>query len=215
MDQYGPQTPLARDIHAKKYRATGESFYDAVMRIAAALADNEKHRKQLKKMLLSQAFLPGGRIQASIGSPRRTCAHNCFVSGPIEDDSKVIMRRLDEAWQTMRLGGGIGYDFSELRPKGAPIATLGSRSSGPLPFLEMYDATCACVSSAGHRRGAQMGTLRVDHPDIDEFITAKHDLSRLTNFNLSITITDAFMMAVRSHVRHSVYLVNATELSTL
>jgi ribonucleoside-diphosphate reductase alpha chain len=123
---------------------------------------------------------------------------NCFVSQPIEDSMAGIMDSATKAAYTMRMGGGIGYDFSTLRPRGDRIVTLGSRSSGPISFMGIFDAVCSTVSSAGHRRGAQMGVLRVDHPDIREFIRAKQNTNNLTNFNISIGITDNFMRAVES-----------------
>ena len=123
---------------------------------------------------------------------------NCYVSGTIPDDMVGIMDRAKEAAITMKLGGGIGYDFSTLRPRGTSIASLDSRSSGPVSFMGVYDAVCQTVSSAGHRRGAQMGVLRVDHPDIEEFVTAKNNKHNLTNFNISVGVTDKFMEAVKT-----------------
>lgn len=196
--EYGPKTEIAQHIHAEKYRSKGETFYDAMVRVAAALADSEDHRLKLKDALLEQRFLPAGRIQAAAGSPRRTTLQNCYVAPEIKDDFDSIMDAVKKAGRVMRLGGGIGYDFSKLRPNGAHIATLDSHASGPVSFMEIFDATCKTISSAGHRRGAQMGILRVDHPDIEEFITVKNDLSKLTGFNLSVGITNAFMEAVKN-----------------
>ena len=141
-------------------------------------------------------FLGGGRTQAAIGSPRDVTAFNCFVSGKIEDSMESIMEKAAESAQTMRLGGGIGYDFSTLRPRGDNIVSLDSRSSGPISFMAIYDAICHTISSAGHRRGAQMGVLRVDHPDIEEFIRVKQNDTELRAFNLSIGMTDEFMQSV-------------------
>jgi ribonucleoside-diphosphate reductase alpha chain len=141
--------------------------------------------------------MPAGRIQAAMGSTRNVTAYNCFVSGTIADSfvdgPGSIMERATEAAATMRAGGGIGYDFSTLRPRGAMIKKLESQSSGPVAFMGIYDAVCRTVASSGHRRGAQMGVLRVDHPDIEEFIHAKRNESALTGFNVSIAITDEFM----------------------
>lgn len=123
---------------------------------------------------------------------------NCFVSRTIEDSMDGIMTAAHEAATTMRMGGGIGYDFSTLRPRGDLIKTLDSNSSGPLSFMKIFDAICGTISSAGHRRGAQMGMLRVDHPDIEAFIEAKTNSTNLTNFNISVAITDEFMMAVEA-----------------
>lgn len=200
--QYGPQNPFCQQLHASKYRGPGETFRESQNRIAVALQDNEEHFQALRNILLHQCFLPGGRIQAAIGSSKQITPYNCYVSGTIEDSyidgSGSIMARAAEAAATMRLGGGIGYDFSPLRPRGALIKKLGSHSSGPISFMEIFDAVCRATASSGHRRGAQMGVLRVDHPDVEEFVRAKHDLSRLTGFNISLAITDEFMRAVEA-----------------
>ena len=132
-----------------------------------------------------------------MGAPRRVTPYNCFVSLKIEDSMDGIMNAAREAAKTMQLGGGIGYDFSTLRPKGALIKGLDSRSSGPMSFMGIFDAVCKTIASAGHRRGAQMGVLRVDHPDIAEFIKVKNNTTTLTQFNLSVGVTDAFMTAVK------------------
>lgn len=197
---HGPTLPYSERLHAEKYRGRGESFREAMGRIASALADGDEHFATLRDMLLDMRFLPAGRIQASVGSTRGTTPFNCYVSGPIADsfvdDPGSIMQRASEAAATMRLGGGIGYDFSTLRPRGALIKKLESYSSGPISFMEIYDAVCRCIASSGHRRGAQMGVLRVDHPDIEDFIHAKQNNHRLTGFNISIAVTDEFMQAV-------------------
>ena len=194
--KYGPQLAISEEISKLKYRSKGESFKDAMVRVADALKDNEEHYLQFKDILLNQRFLPAGRVQAAIGAPREVTAFNCFVSGTLEDSMEDIMEKAAEAAQTMRLGGGIGYDFSSLRPRGDHIASLDSRSSGPISFMGIFDAICKTIASAGHRRGAQMGVLRVDHPDIEEFIKAKNNSITLTQFNVSVGITDAFMDAV-------------------
>ena len=194
--QYGPTLPISEEIHAMKYRSKGESFKDAMVRVADALKDNDEHYLQFKEILLDQRFLPAGRVQAAMGAPREVTAYNCFVSGTLEDSMDSIMEKAAEAAQTMRLGGGIGYDFSSLRPRGDHIASLDSRSSGPISFMGIFDAVCRTIASAGHRRGAQMGVLRVDHPDIEEFIKAKNNSTVLTQFNVSVGITDEFMDAV-------------------
>lgn len=196
MDNYGPTLRISEEIHSMKYRLEGESFTEAQNRFAGTLADDEDHFRALRKILLNQRFMGGGRTQLAIGSPHQTTAFNCFVSSDIEDDFGSIMDVAKEAGQTMRRGGGIGYDFSTLRPKGTLISTLGSNASGPISFMKIYDALCKTVSSAGHRRGAQMGVLRVDHPDIEEFIHAKQNQTELTAFNISVGITDEFMEAV-------------------
>jgi ribonucleoside-diphosphate reductase alpha chain len=194
---YGPTLPISREIHEMKYRSEGETFVDAVNRQASTLSDNADHRRSYSDILLNQRFMPAGRVQAAIGSPRVVTPWNCFVSGTINDSFDDIMGKAKEAGTTMRLGGGIGYDFSTLRPKGERIKSLGSQSSGPVSFMDIYDSICGTIASAGHRRGAQMGVMRVDHPDIMEFIHAKRNSTRLTRFNISVGVTDAFMEAVR------------------
>ena len=193
---YGPTTEVAQQLHAEKYRGPSESFYDCMSRVSGALADDDAHRRAFKGALLNQRFMPGGRIQASVGAPRATTAFNCFVSGTILDNMDSIMGRATDAAQIMRMGGGNGYDFSRLRPRGDRIVSLDSSSSGPVSFMGIYDAVCATISSSGHRRGAQMGVLRVDHPDIEEFVRAKQNDNQLTYFNISVGVTDEFMTAV-------------------
>ena len=193
---HGPTLPIAEETHARKHRLAGESFREAMSRIANVLADSPEHFDKYRDVLLNQRFLPGGRIQAATGSPRKTTAFNCYVSGTIEDSMDGIMDKAKEAAKTMRLGGGIGYDFSTLRPKGDLIVSLDSKSSGPLSFMAIFDAICTTVSSAGMRRGAQMGVLRIDHPDIEDFIEAKTNSTKYSQFNLSVGVTDAFMEAV-------------------
>ncbi len=196
-NEVGPKSSFSDDIHKTKYRLHGETFRGAGSRFSQALTNDPESFQRLYKIYLSQLFLPAGRLQASIGSPQKTTAFNCFVSGTIHDSMDSIMDRAKEAAQTMRLGGGIGYDFSTLRPRDAIITTLGSKSSGAISFMGIFDAVCSTVASAGDRRGAQMGVLRVDHPDIEEFIEVKTNEDKLTNFNLSVGITDEFMECVR------------------
>lgn len=196
----GPTLPVSEETHKTKYRDGDESFQDAMYRIANALGDNDDHRDALLDILLDMSFLPAGRVQAAIGSPKNVTPYNCYVSGTIEDSfikgNGSIMHRAAEAAETMRLGGGIGYDFSTLRPHGDLIKTLNSQSSGPVSFMSIFDAICKTVASSGHRRGAQMGVLRVDHPDIMRFINAKRGTGGLTAFNISVGITDEFMAAL-------------------
>lgn len=191
-------------VYKAKYLQQGETFKDGMSRIAGALTESKEDFYNLREILLDQRFLPAGRIQSSVGSARKTTAINCFVSGIVEDSMESITHRLSEALQTMRMGGGIGYDFSNLRPSGSLITTLESSSCGPVGsdfrqsgFMDLFDAGCSVISSAGHRRGAQMAVLRIDHPDIRHFIHAKRTPGRLTNFNVSIAVTDKFMEAVR------------------
>jgi len=196
--KYGPSIAISEEIHSMKYRGENESFSEGCARFAHTLADSSSHFRELYNVILDQRFLGGGRTQAAIGSPRTTTAFNCFVSGTIEDSFNDIMEKATEAGKTMRLGGGIGYDFSTLRPRGDNIVSLSSRSSGPISFMGIYDAICHTISSAGHRRGAQMGVLRVDHPDIEEFVRAKQNEDNLRAFNISVGVTDEFMEAVKS-----------------
>jgi ribonucleoside-diphosphate reductase alpha chain len=175
-----------------------------------SLSDNDEHRHALSDILLNMRFMPAGRVQAAIGAPKRVTPWNCFVSGTISDDFNDIMEKAKEAGHTMRLGGGIGYDFSTLRPRGSLIKSLNSQSSGPISFMDIFDSVCGTISSAGHRRGAQMGVLRVDHPDIEEFINAKQNSSRLTRFNISIAVTDAFMKAVKKGTDFNLKFHNKT-----
>lgn len=199
--QPGPTQPFSDELHQQKYRLEGESFREAMNRVAAGLKDDDAHFHEFRDILMDMRFMPAGRIQAAIGSGRNTTPYNCYVSGTIADSytdgDGSIMQRAAEAAATMRMGGGIGYDFSTLRPKGDLIVKLQSRSSGPISFMEIFDAVCRCTSSSGHRRGAQMGVLRIDHPDILEFVHAKQNESFLRGFNISIAVTDEFMVAKR------------------
>lgn len=192
----GPSMPISQEIDAMKYRQEDEDFNDKVLRIASTLSDNEEHKLELEDILGNMRFLPAGRVQSAIGSRRITTAYNCFVSGTIVDSMNDIMARASEAAETMRRGGGIGYDFSTIRPRGDQIKSLQSKSSGPVSFMGIYDAVCQTIASSGHRRGAQMGVLRVDHPDIREFIVAKRNSDKLTGFNISVAVTDKFMQAL-------------------
>ena len=195
---YGPSLPLSDEIDAQKYRQTGEDFYSKVVRIADSLKDSPEHFEDFKDALRHMRFLPAGRVQNAMGAARQTTAYNCFVSGIIEDSMDSIMERATAAAETMRRGGGIGYDFSKLRPRGELIKSLQSRSSGPVSFMGIFDAICQTIASSGHRRGAQMGVLRIDHPDIEQFITAKHDSTSLTGFNISVGVTDEFMRCLEN-----------------
>lgn len=197
---YGPTLDYANEIHEMKYRSFGETFEDCINRICTVLSDGDAHYHNIRDIMLDQRFLPAGRIQAAIGSSKNITPYNCFVSGPISDSfvegENNIMDMAKEAATTMRMGGGIGYDFSTLRPRGSLIQKLQSRSSGAVSFMDIYNSVCKCVASSGHRRGAQMAVLRVDHPDIEEYINAKHNNHSLTAFNTSIAITDEFMECV-------------------
>lgn len=199
-NQYGPKTKAADALHATKYREPGEDYREAMNRVAFALKDDDAHYHEFRSIILAMRFLPAGRVQRAMGSTTATTPYNCYVAGKIEDSfvdgAGSIMDRAKEAAATMRMGGGIGYDFSTLRPEGALIKKLRSRSSGPRAFMDIFDAVCRATASSGHRRGAQMGVLRVDHPDIETFIRAKQNDSALLGFNVSVAVTDAFMRAV-------------------
>ena len=197
-DYSGPSLTLSNEIDAMKYRQKGESFTDKVLRLASSMSDNEEHQLELEDILGNMRYLPAGRVQSAMGSQRITTAYNCFVSGEVKDSMDSIMDMAKEAAETMRRGGGIGYDFSKIRPRGDLIKSLDSKSSGPVSFMGIFDAVCQTISSSGHRRGAQMGCIRVDHPDIYEFISAKRNSDKLTGFNISVLVTDAFMQAVGS-----------------
>ena len=198
----GPSTSISEEIDAMKYRQEGESFDDKIKRMAGALNDTPEHQLELEDIFGNMRFLPAGRVQNAMGSKRITTAFNCFVSGIIDDNMKSIMKRAAEAAETMRKGGGIGYDFSRLRPRGDHINSLDSQSSGPVSFMGIFDAVCQTIASSGHRRGAQMGVLRIDHPDILDFIRAKRNSDKLTGFNISVGITDAFMEALDNNTEY-------------
>ena len=202
-------TPIAQQIWDMKYRLKAgdgtpvdKSIEDTWRRVANALAAPEKDSaawaEKFYDALSDFKVLPAGRIIAGAGTERRVTLFNCFVMNTIEDDMGTIFDNLREAALTMQQGGGIGYDFSTLRPKGALVKGVGADASGPLSFMDVWDAMCRTIMSAGHRRGAMMATLRCDHPDIEAFIEAKHEPGRLRMFNLSVLVTDAFMDAVKN-----------------
>lgn len=194
----GPKIGIAIWADEVKYRQEGETYKQKIARIAGALSDGQEHYDNIKEIMGDQRFLAGGRVQSASGSYRRVTAFNCFVMQKVPDSLMGIMDVAKESAKTMQLGGGVGYDFSDIRPKGARIKSLGSQASGPVSFMGIMDAVCKTIASAGHRRGAQMGCLRVDHPDIMEFITAKANSHNLTQFNISVLVTDDFMEAVKN-----------------
>jgi ribonucleoside-diphosphate reductase alpha chain len=171
-----------------------------VARAAARAEPNATRGPWAERFALAMAdlvFLPAGRILAGAGTRRSVTLFNCFVLNRIDDDLSAIFENVKEAALTMQQGGGIGHDFSTLRPRGAQVKSIGADASGPVSFMEVWDAMCRTIMSAGARRGAMMATLRCDHPDIEAFIDAKSDPARLRNFNLSVLVTDAFVKAVR------------------
>lgn len=202
-----PLQPISRDVLMEKYAREGEHGIDDIRaRVARALAQAERPAEREAwavrfRQALCDGFLPAGRIQAAAGTTLAATLINCFVQpvgdSIIGDDEGYpgIYVALAEAAETMRRGGGVGYDFSRIRPHGAWVAGTQSSASGPVPFMRVFDSSCQTLESAGARRGAQMGVLRCDHPDIEAFIEAKAD-GELTNFNLSVGLTDDFMQAV-------------------
>jgi len=197
---YGPITAASQAVFQFKYAQKGESWRDVCNRVSSSISDNDFHYRTFRQILLEGRFSPAGRILSGLGTTKRVTPYNCFVSGPIEDSLNgpgSIMDRLQQAAETLRRGGGIGYDFSTIRPRGDRVRSLDSRASGPVSYMSVFDAMAATISSTGERRGAQMGILRVDHPDIEEFIHAKQNKDKLNTFNLSIAVSDEFMHAVR------------------
>ena len=180
-----------------------KTIEDTWRRVATALAaperEPEKWAERFYQAMEDFKFLPAGRVVAGAGTSRSVTLFNCFVMGAVPDDMGGIFAHLREAALTMQQGGGIGYDFSTLRPRGAPVKGVGADASGPLSFMDVWDAMCRTIMSAGYRRGAMMATLRCDHPDIEAFIEAKREPGRLRMFNLSVLVTDAFMQAVEAN----------------
>ncbi len=203
-------TDISRLIWDMKYRLKAQDgtpvdadVADSWARVALAASQAEAPEQRrdwalrFAQALAGHRFLPAGRILAGAGTDRRVTLFNCFVMGAIPDSMGGIFSHLREAALTLQQGGGIGYDFSTLRPKGAPVAGVGADASGPVSFMDVWDSMCRTIMSAGSRRGAMMATLACDHPDIEEFIAAKQMSGRLTNFNLSVLTSDAFMAAVK------------------
>ncbi len=201
--------PIAEQIWDMKYRfkdaegtaidGTVEDSWRRVARSLAAVEDKPKHwEDKFFSALEDFKYLPAGRILAGAGTERSVTLFNCFVMGTVPDSMGGIFDMLKEAALTMQQGGGIGYDFSTIRPKGAAVKGVAADASGPLSFMDVWDAMCRTIMSAGSRRGAMMATMRCDHPDVEQFIVAKQDAARLRMFNLSVLITDPFMEAVKA-----------------
>jgi ribonucleoside-diphosphate reductase alpha chain len=201
---------ISQQIWDMKYRLKAPSgevldrtIEDSWRRVAVAVAAAEREpalwAERFYSAMADFKFLPAGRVLAGAGSNRAVTLFNCFVMGTIPDDMGGIFAHLREAALTMQQGGGIGYDFSTLRPRGAPVKGVGADASGPLSFMDVWDAMCRTIMSAGYRRGAMMATLRCDHPDIEVFIEAKQEPGRLRMFNLSVLVTDAFMQALEEN----------------
>ena len=209
-----PFQEASLDIWDKKYRLTSKdgepldrTMDDTYKRVARTLADVERPavREQWHERFLwalRKGAIPAGRITSNAGALEHkpaTSTINCTVSGLIRDSMDDILGKVHEAGLTLKAGCGIGYEFSTLRPRGAYVSGAGAYTSGPLSFMDIYDKMCFTVSSAGGRRGAQMGTFDVGHPDVMEFIRAKRENGRLRQFNLSLLITDEFMEAVKEN----------------
>ena len=201
---------LAEEIWTAKYRfTTGDgagdrSFTETAERVARAVTVDEapeqrlRWEKRFRDAIAEMRFIPAGRVLAGAGTGRSVTLFNCFVMGTIPDSLQGIFEHLKQAALTMQQGGGVGMDFSTIRPAGSPVRGVAADSSGPLTFMDCWDSMCRTVHSAGQRRGAMMGCLRIDHPDIEAFIDAKRDPARFRNFNLSVLVTDAFMAALGS-----------------
>ena len=199
------ENALAEEIWAAKYRYRpaddqGDStIEETIARVAAAVAEVEPEavrpvwRARFEEALRDFRFLPAGRILAGAGTGRAVTLFNCFVMGTVPDSLEGIFEHLREAAVTMQQGGGVGMDFSTIRPAGSAVRGVGAEASGPLSFMDCWDSMCRTVESAGQRRGAMMGCLRIDHPDIESFIDAKRDPARLRNFNISVLVPDDFM----------------------
>lgn len=201
--------PIAEAIWDMKYRLKAQdgtpidgTVEDTWRRIARALAATEADPAAWEPVFYDALdnfkYLPAGRITAGAGTDRSVTLFNCFVMGTVPDDMGGIFDMLREAALTMQQGGGIGYDFSTIRPRGAEVKGVAADASGPLSFMDVWDAMCRTIMSAGSRRGAMMATMRCDHPDIEAFIEAKKDPARLRMFNLSVLVTDPFMAAVKA-----------------
>ena len=202
--------PISKHIWNTKYRyhqdgmPRDETIFDTWKRVARAIATPEKEQAEtwtyrFLDILNDFKFLPGGRILAGAGTGRQVTLFNCFVMGIIEDSMESIFENLKEGAITMQQGGGVGYDFSTLRPAGTHARGTGTIASGPVSFMHIWDAMCATILSTGARRGAMMATLRCDHPDIEAFVTAKNEPGKLRHFNLSVLITDDFMNALEKN----------------
>lgn len=195
-------SPLVKDVWEDKYQWSGETFNQMCVRVSKAVHEKDTSEKGVYNLgnsaraMASRLWMPAGRILAGAGTPKRVTLLNCFVNAKLEDDMASITEGLGNTMLTQQQGGGIGTDFSPLRPPGAILRRTGSIASGPGPFIDTFDSAGTTIRSAGDRRGAQMGTLICTHPFLPEFITAKRIAGKWTNFNVSVLVTDAFMGAV-------------------
>lgn len=211
MSGTGGSYNISEDIWNRKYRYTGgeevpedKSIDETMCRVARACAaaekDSETWAPKFEEVLRNFEFIPGGRIIANLGTSReQVTMFNCYVMNKIEDSIEGIFDTVKESAMTQKQGGGVGFDFSTIRPEGSHIQGCGAQSSGPLSFMQVLDSTCRTIMSAGQRRGAQMGVMRCDHPDIEKFISAKRKNEQLKMFNLSVGITKDFMEAVKNN----------------
>lgn len=223
--------PIVESIWRTKYRYKNESSrlvsFARVVQAVYAKDPSKEEQGRAHRAMYELRWCPAGRIQAGAGTGHKITMMNCYVAPTIQDSMETeegpryfdlhgsehprspnqagILDALKTAAITQQMGGGIGMDFSTLRPEGAVVKRTGTTASGPLPFMDMWDAMCRTVMSAGHRRGAMMATMRCDHPDIERFITAKQAVGRLTNFNVSVLVTDAFMNAVKNDMIWPLY----------
>ena len=203
------EVALAEEIWTAKYRFQTDdggdrSFAETAERVATAIANAEAEdvrefwKRRFREAMADMRFIPAGRVLAGAGTERTVTLFNCFVMGSIPDSLDGIFEHLKQAALTMQQGGGVGMDFSTIRPAGSAVHGVGADASGPLSFMDCWDSMCRTVHSAGQRRGAMMGCLRIDHPDVEAFIDAKRDPARFRNFNLSVLVTDDFMAALGS-----------------
>lgn len=200
------KSPIISDVWKRSYCRNDRNVEGTFARVAAAISKGEKHLEDWFFDAMRQGlWMPGGRILAGAGTQNRVTLMNCYVSPDIPDNMEGIGDALKVALLTQQQGGGIGMDFSTLRPAGAVLHRTGSIASGPLPFMDMWDSMCATVRSAGDRRGAMMATMCDTHPDLPEFIKAKHAKGRFTNFNVSVLVSDAFMAAVQDDADWELY----------
>jgi len=211
MTDTGSTYSISEDIWNRKYRFAGgndipedKDMEGTMRRVAKACAagekDSKKWQEEFEDVLLNFEFIPGGRIIANLGTARDAVTmFNCYVMNKIEDSIEGIFDTVKESAMTQKQGGGVGFDFSTIRPEGSHIKGCGAQSSGPISFMQVLDSTCRTIMSAGQRRGAQMGVMRCDHPDIETFITAKRENEQLQMFNLSVGITKEFMEAVKNN----------------
>lgn len=199
---------LSQTVWNDKYRFKGRDdkpedkvIMDTMYRVSRAIFKDDREKAERCAELMAEGKLvPAGRILSGAGTGNRVTMMNCYVMGTMKDSLDGIMHTLSQTALTMQQGGGTGMDFSPLRPAGAVLKKTGSFSSGPMPFMDMWHAMCSTIMSAGHRRGAMMGTMRIDHPDILAFIAAKQTKGRMTNFNVSVLVTDFFMESVRDNL---------------